>query len=310
MKNAFSTFVFGSYERFIPYYILGIKENYPEADIVIFYAGVLSCDIKEFIDCYNDDSIILLENFYTKYFELVENYKIKGGGSKTLLRFLIPGCYFKKYSNVYFGDVDILILKEKQDLFNFHLFQADSNNIPFSNKVRQLPNSKKISNRLTGLHFVKTNEYFLKIDPIIDRFLSSENYRNKLLRDVKRDEEFLYKINLEAFGFDPVKLSVNKRPWHGFHIGLVRGKSYLDLETIKENSSISIDNLKQQLLDLNSRGTINQMLYKYTCKEIYFTYKYLNLPLSLRVRIKYDFLDKKNHFLIKLKKIKNRISYD
>lgn len=305
MENAFSTFVFGSYERFIPYYILSIKENYPDEDIIIFYAGQLDVSIKKFTERYGE-SVSIYESFYEEHLKKIENYKIKGGSNK-LFRFLIPGNYFKKYKNVFFGDVDILILKEKKDLFNFHLLQADSNNIPFSNKVRQLPNSKKLSTRLTGLHFVKTNEYFLKIDPIIDRFLSSENYRNKLLRDVKRDEEFLYKINMEAFDFDPVKLSLNKRPWHGFHLGLVRGKSYLNLETIEENSSISIDNLKQQLLDLNSRGTINQMLYKYPCKEVYFTYKYLNIPLSFKIGVRYVFLQNKNRFVKKLKIIKSKI---
>ncbi len=309
MKNAFSTFVFGSYERFIPYYIVSIKRNYSDADIVLFYAGTLSKNIRNFINTYKDNSIIIYENFYTNYFGMVENFKLRGGGSKTLLRFLIPGDFFKQYSNIYFGDVDILILKEKENLFNFHLLQANYHNVPFSNKVRRLPDSKNLSKRLSGLHFVKTKEYFSAMDPIISNFFDSKKFRENLLKNVIRDEEFLYKINKIAFEFDSFEIAKNKRPWHGFHLGLVRDTDYLNLKTIQENSSITIDDLKQQLLDLNSKGFIDEMLLKYTCREVYLTYKYFNLNLSNKVSLKYEILEYKKRFKKRLRRIKHKFWY-
>jgi hypothetical protein len=49
MKNAFSCFVFGSYQKFIPYYIFGINQNYENIDIIIFYEKTLNTDIKKYI---------------------------------------------------------------------------------------------------------------------------------------------------------------------------------------------------------------------------------------------------------------------
>lgn len=305
MKNAFSTFVFGSYERFIPYYITSIKKNYPEADIIIFYAGKLNNNVRKYLKEITEIRIILYEDFYLEKFPFIDEYKIRGGGSKTLLRFLIPGRYFENYDFVYFGDVDIILLQEEYNLFEFHEEQAVKNKLPFSNKVRSLPNKGGLSNRLTGLHFVEVERYFEKMDPLIFKFFNDHNFRSTLMNSITRDEEFLYRISMKAFHFKPADLSENKRPWHGFHLGLVRGKNYLNLKTVEENSSISLTDLKQQLTELNSKNTVNNMLLDYDCKEVYYTYKFFKLSLSSKVIVKYEYLRLKDTIIENLKKIKN-----
>lgn len=301
----FSSFVFGSYQKYIPYYVHSINMAYPKVDIVIFYLEELSLDIKLFLKDFKN--VIVYENFNKEKVDSILDFNIKGGGNKTLLRFLIPGHFFKDYNSVYFGDVDILILKEKVNIYDFHKNQAFISNLPFSNKVRTLPNSKNISKRLTGLHFVLVKEYFKKIDPLIERFFNVQSYRENMMKDIKRDEELLYKLNQEAFNFDGEKLSKNERPWHGFHLGLVRGNSYLNIKTIKENSSISLESLKGQLFELNRMGDINSLLLKYECFEVYHTYKYLNLKLGSRVKLKYIISGMSKTLLKKLRKLKTKL---
>src|SRR5690606_29096829 len=117
------------------------------------------------------------------------------------------------------------------------------------------------------------------MNAVIDKFLNCETYRRDILKISERNENVLYYLCKDAFDFNPLQLLSNERPWHGFHLGLVRGKNYLNIETIKENSNISIDNLKRQLSELNQFGEIDKLLLKYECIEVYNTYKYFNLKL-------------------------------
>jgi len=222
-----------------------------------------------------------------------------------LLRFLIEGSFFENYKYVYFGDVDILILKEKESLFNLHKKQILKNKIPFSNKVRK--NGKLLSNRLTGLHFVEVKPYFKLMDNVIHRFLEDKKYRSILLKDVKRDEELLYNLNQAAFKFDSIEVSKNKRPWHGFHLGLVRGKNFLNLENVKANSSLTVNELKKELQLLNKNGEINDLLGKFYCREVYFTYKSLDLNLPFWIRLLYETNQLKSELIKLLKKLKKSV---
>ena len=96
-----------------------------------------------------------------------------GGGGLTLLRYLIPGSFFTKYQYVYFGDVDVLILKDNLSLFDFHKKQIFNSKFPFSNRIRY-KNNGSISRRLTGLHFVEVEPYYNKMDLLIEKILSDK----------------------------------------------------------------------------------------------------------------------------------------
>src|SRR5690606_10746262 len=149
------------------------------------------------------------------------DYKIQGGGKK-LLRWLIPNSMFTNCKYVYFGDVDILILRENDQLNDFHITQLNKLNLPFSNKVRVDSFNKPVK-RMTGLHFIDVINYYKTIQPIIDKIKSDSEYRKEYLADLHRDENLLYKMNKEAFMFDEKELIHAKRPWHGLHLGITRG---------------------------------------------------------------------------------------
>lgn len=308
MSTAFSALVFGNYQKYIPYYIYSIKRNYPNSEIILFYIGSINRDLKDFLK--SESNVIFYDNFFSEKADFIKDYKIRGGGNKTLLRYLIPGHYFSKFDAVYFGDVDILIFNEGYNLFDFHKRQADALNLPFSNKVRTLPNSTKLSKRLTGLHFVLVKDYYAKIDSLINQFFSDKKFRDIFMEHINRDEEFLYKLNSLAFNFLPEEVSLNKRPWHGFHLGLVRGRKYLNFDTIGENSSLNISSLKYQLVKLNTDKMISLLLTKFECVEVYNTYKYFGVNLPIRVHINYIFLIYKNMVFKNLKKVKKELSND
>jgi hypothetical protein len=306
MEKAFCTFIYGSYYRFIPYYIISIKLSYPVESIIILYNGTLPVTIKKYMNQF--DNLLILENVGSDL-EWLNSIKHKGA-AKQSLRHVLNLNLFKKFKEIYFGDVDILILKEKEkeNLFDFHKRQAKKNNLPFSNKVRPLPDNNKVpSKRLTGLHYIVVKPYFEKIEPFQNKFTQNLDYRSNILNKSNRNEEVLYYLCKDAFDFDEYKLLENKRPWHGFHLGLVRGKNFLNLDTIKDNSSLSINELKKELLLLNKNGEINDLLSKFYCREVYFTYKSLDLNLPFWIRLLYETNQLKSELIKLLKKLKKSV---
>ncbi|MBD0823870.1 hypothetical protein [Aestuariibaculum marinum] len=306
MKKSFCSFVYGNYYRFIPYYLYCVSKYYPTVSVIILYSEELSKDFKKLINSYKN--VFLYENV-GKDFSWLDEINHRGAAKQTL-RHVLTLEVFKNFDVIYFGDVDIMILEEGYDLFDFHLKQAKQSSLPFSNKVRPLPNDglKSPSERLTGLHFVEVKPYYEKMEPVINEFLNDAVYRNKILKISERNENVLYHLCKSAFDFDPNKIMNNRRPWHGFHLGLVRGKTYLNLQTVSENTDLTVDDLKKQLAELNKKGDVSSMLLKFTCKEVYDTFNYLGIPLSMSVRLKYKVLNFKNYTRNKVGQIKSYLS--
>lgn len=245
-KLCFSSFVFGKYQKFIPYYIYSIGQTYPKSYIKIFVDSSLEAHIHRALQILKENGI---SNFETVKLDIdtsvFSGMNIKGGNKK-LVRWLVNPKYFENYEYIYIGDIDIFFLPEKTSLLDLHINQMNLLNVPFSNKVRRDRNGL-LSNRLTGLHFIKTQEYYNKIHPVLKRLESNREYRKTYLSNIERDEQFLYKINKEVFNFDDEILSRAKRPWHGVHLGITRGNSGLDINSIKDNASLSIPEIQNYL---------------------------------------------------------------
>lgn len=264
MDLVFSSFVFGSYQKYIPYYIYSICRTHPDSFTKVFIEKNLEPNIQKSLSYLKNQGFGNFEVIELKAtFETFKGFEMKGGGIKTIIRYLIGEEYFKEFEYVYVGDIDILFLSETINLLEFHKKQMRTLNLPFSNKVR-LDNADRLTKRLTGLHFFQTEAYFEKITPIISRIRSDSTYRTNYLKGLRRDEEFLYKMNLEAFSFDPVSVSKAERPWHGLHLGITRGNKDLDIGTIEENSSLNIDEIKYQL-----RKYLNDPIFKEIQKHVF-----------------------------------------
>lgn len=297
-KNAFVAYVFGTYEKYIPFYIYFINKNYPNDDILVFSQGKLSSNIKRSISTFN--------NYYIHENILLEHKDIGGGGSR-VLRYLLPKDYFREYKYVYVGDVDIIILKEKESLFSFHKSQMKDIDLPFSNKVRLLPNGHN-AKRLTGLHFFEVSPYYDKIEELASRILNDKVFSAKYLKNLERDEHTLYKLVMDCFNFDPVELTKTQRPWHGFHIGVVKGGKKLTEKQLNENSSISYNQIKFQLFNTLKEKEFINLFSSSFCVELYWSFKQFDLKLPLSVHlsyVKFEFDRIKRRITNKLKKISN-----
>lgn len=282
----FSSFVFGSYQKYIPYYIYSIWKTYPTAFIKIFIEESLDSNINAVLNTLKESEI---QNFeiieLNTSFEEYEVYKMKGSGAKTLIRWLFGYEYFKNFEYVYIGDIDILFLPEKISILDFHIKQMKILNLPFSNKVRVDKNGN-LTDRLTGLHFFKTKEYFHKIEPIISQIENDKYFRDEYLKDLERNENFLYKINKQAFNFDEKLVSQAERPWHGLHLGVTRGNKDVDIEVIKENSSLTIEAIKQYLKKYLKDPIFRKIQDKVFVVELEVILKELSVPYPYAWKLK------------------------
>lgn len=242
----FATYVFGNYQKYIPYYIYSISRLYPHSSIKIFLDTSLDENISGIIKKIEKKGFS--NHQVIPHFETIkefQNIEIKGGAGK-LNRWILESDMFSDFEFVYVGDVDILFLPEEIPLLDFHKKQMEILKVPFSNKVRVDENGFS-AKRLTGLHFFKTKEYLEEIRPILSVLKNDEEFRADFFSGIERDEHFLYKLNKLAFDFDDDVLTKAQRPWHGLHLGITRARKKIDIETIKENSSLSIPEIKEYL---------------------------------------------------------------
>ncbi|MBU5350607.1 hypothetical protein [Paenibacillus lautus] len=244
-----SVFVFGNYTRFIPYYVYSVLKSYPEYYVKVFTQEPLSRNENK---CLN-----LIRRKLSDHFEIKENYfgdhHITDAKVGKAMRFLIPRREYKDYENVYIGDVDFLIIKESPSLLEGHLAHCNKINLPYSNQIR--PHSK----RLTGLHFFRVRPYYKTMQPMIKHYRKEKEILNKELQPMGTNEEFLYQLMKDGFGFGKME-DHPYRPHHGFHLGIFRTGDYEKKFNIylKRGSSEQIVKtptyplLRKQLLDFYS----------------------------------------------------------
>lgn len=245
----FASFVFGSYEKYIPFYIYSISKSYPEAFVKIFTEDDLSENVKKSLDFLMKSGF---ENFQILDPKLPNDYysefNFGNGKNQTgkLARWLLNYSYFEEFSYCYIGDVDFIHLPEKIHIVDFHKKNMEKFGLPFSNMVRKDKSGTPIR-RMAGWHFFEPKNYYEKVEPIINKLKNNREYRYGYLKKLERNEHFLYELTKEAFNFDDHELSKMYRPWHGLHIGISRGNENIDAMTIQNNTSLSLNETKQLL---------------------------------------------------------------
>ena len=174
----------------------------------------------------------------------------------------------------------------------------DKFNLPFSNKVRLLPDGQT-SERLTGLHFFEVDPYYDKVETLSNNLLNDKKSAYDFLSRFQRDEHALYHIVKKSIGFNEYEVAKMKRPWHGFHIGVVRGGKKLTEKQLNENSSISYDQIKFQLFNILKEKEFINLFNSSFCVELYWSFKQFDLQLPLSVHLSY--------FKFKFDRIKKRV---
>lgn len=206
-KLCFAPFVFGVFSRYIPFYIYSILKSYPDYFVKIFFRDFLSDKEKQ---CLN----FLRENVSLN-FEIIENfYKDVKTEHPKLLRWLIKEENFLNFENIYFGDIDFLIVKEKPSILESHLDHCKKINLPYSNVIR------KNSKRMSGLLFIKRKEYYEKMNEEINYFLNNQDKLKEFeILERSPNEHFLYYLISKKIGFGLLNQFPDWRPHHGFHLG-------------------------------------------------------------------------------------------
>ncbi len=242
-----AVYVFGSYIKYVPYFVYGINRSYPDYKVKIFVREVLTdsqrATIKgrcEIIDGF--DPVKPAGNMF--------------GGFYRAVRFIIPYEYFRGSDYVYIGDVDMLIVREDPPLKEAHINHMQKTGLCFSNQIR------KGTTRLTGLHFFETEPYYEKMQPVIQRCINDPLFLQNMVRGCARDEHFLYNIVEQGIGFGDVKEKITAggeldyRPHHGAHIGLLRSS---DNKYIKDRLEAMPDYLDDMIKELGTIAEIDKL---------------------------------------------------
>ena len=243
-RTCVAAVVYGTYSRFIPFYIYSVLRSYPDYFVKIFLQGTLTHGERRALK-------LLAKNHFSN-FEVVENYDDSIQGD--WLRWLLPRDEFTGFDYLYIGDVDFLIVRDNPPLHEAHLAHCRRRELPWSNEVR------KGTRYLTGLHFVILDEYYDALGDVIDELRATIDHVNGPRPETAiLNEQFLYELVSRAF---PVAESTGAdfyRPHHGFHLGhtrsldrghLVKCRDYLlKLGAAGIESPDLIDQVVQQLRD-------------------------------------------------------------
>ena len=222
------------YQGWIPIYIYSIKKNYPEYDIKIFIDKDLSLGIKRLLKKYDlYRGVDIIENI-----DFSREYGFKSTIEKRCFRWLVNGEPLKEYDYVYWGDVDIYIVKEDISLMKQHVDDMEISHRCYSNALRlsardYMKRHKKSIRahlfRLTGLHFVEAKTYYNEVasaQEMIIRYLKSGRLRfiDKLF--FHDDERCLWLVHfLSRLEFPNGSYEIDEkvfRPLHGIHFALGR----------------------------------------------------------------------------------------
>jgi hypothetical protein len=249
------------YQSFIPFYIYSALINYPKYSVLVFSENKMSSNVRKMLDIIGDiGDYEVVENYG---FGLENNQRIAPyTDSKRAIRWLFFDDRFNGYEAIYFGDIDILFCKEKGGIYHQHLKHCETLGLPYSNYIRasakilnfglkhaiyylingryqlvisRLKKSVIEQNKFSGLHFVKTREYFEKIIPHIPYYLNLITENHGII-NLMNDEAILFDlIARSGLGLPPISPStpdldnlhhdnIGFRPHHGIHLGIFRSQ--------------------------------------------------------------------------------------
>lgn len=226
MKICMTAFVFGDYKRYIPFFCYSVVKSYPEYAVRIFVDGELGNAEKSCIDDirkYISSAVHIEENAF-EGIKLPQTPKIRCG-QKMYLRWLFEKSDFVGFDCVYFSDIDFLVLRQEPTLGEFHVRNAERFGLPFSNMVRaDKTKTGKPPDRLSGCHFVLSEPYFTRMDPVVREFKHNPALITDAAPNATSNEHFLYALVQRAIPFDGNALRESLRPVPGAHLGRARGR--------------------------------------------------------------------------------------
>lgn len=280
-------YVFGNtYQDYIPLFLLSLFRVYPDYGVRIYLDRRLSENVLKNMNMFSRYDVTIIEN-YDDGLNISEKARKNEQISKCI-RWLVYDKAFEEYQAIYIGDIDILFFSEKNSMFEEHWRHCEFLKKPYSNICRvHKPNKsfklrlvarnflkfgitqsvkfyvskEKTIKKLSGLHFMKTKEYFPKMLTIREKFVDELNFLSE--GKSKRynlcsfnNESMLYDLMLDC-GFGDIEESelgynisdcgeqLSYRPHHGIHLGIFRQSGVMKNEASVINSQAYKDFYKQ-----------------------------------------------------------------
>lgn len=261
-KTCIVGYNFGTkYLSFIPIYIYSILKHYPNYDVIIFSDSKLDKNTNSMLKKIEGLGNFRIVEDYD--FGIAKDVNISSAlPSKQSIRWLFFDTILNDYDYVYIGDIDIFICKETMELHEQHIKHCELLGLPYSNYIRTSVDTEKLTlkssiyyiitrqygllrkkirkeplvqYRLTGLHFVKRDEYYSKVVPLFKKYINLVSSKNKIVYN--NDESVLYDLVQESgLGLPPISPNspdidsnhynnIEFRPHHGIHLGIFRNKN-------------------------------------------------------------------------------------
>lgn len=212
MSLCVSTVVDSTYSWYAPLFIFCLRKAYPDYAIKIFTHGKWDEQVKnalQFVDRYE-----LVPGLFDGW--------VKKKYSPVTWRFLVPPEHYNGYEFCYITDIDIMILKEKISLLDFHLNEMNEHGYNYSNSLRTRKHWKGRES-FTGLHFCNS-EWFERTEA--QRKYFEEQVKRGNLGDKKHEREFdghlLYLLTFNSNLHIVKKMKNLKKRHHGIHLGSLR----------------------------------------------------------------------------------------
>ena len=308
-KLCIFTNVYGDfYQQFIPLYIYSILRIYPDYFVYVNVDRKINDFVLRQLSVipYKDNFKVVINPMATTI-DLNKRDISDKSKLKRNMTWLFYDEFFKQFEYLYIGDVDIFICRETPSLLEQHIEHCKVLNLPYSNFVRSqymrvdkrlkviarialgrglteakswLRMENTIVRRMTGLHFVKVDEYFSAVRPLfkkykdsLNRVLEGKGSKHEILY-LKSNEILLYDLIEESeLGLPPIipnnysehpldYKSIGFRPMHGIHLGIFRGKA----GPFNEFQSVSSDlyiNYYKQFCDMRSNDPIYHEMEKF-----------------------------------------------
>jgi len=250
-KWGIAIFVHDWYLDFIPTFVYSSLRAYPYCFVKIFSHTPLSERLNRLLKT--------IRNGLSSNFSVIEN-SFSDRKPHGYLRWFLPYDHLQEFDGARIHDADVILLKEKPSLFDFHMERCKKFDIPYSNFVRKRPEDHPP--KLTGWHFVQPGPYYEKMQPILNEILSDPNFDIASPPNVCYptgdgtmrwdDEPLLYQIVHKAIGIPrgiAEDVGGNYAHHHGIHLGPMRGGICDRLaspdETLKESAESQLGlNLK------------------------------------------------------------------
>lgn len=262
-----TTFVFGDYQEYIPLFVYSVLRAYPDYYPLIFMQGALDDRVRQRLDLLHGlGRFRVQDNFQTAL-------KWTGQRAKAV-RWLLYDREFAEYDAVYSGDIDMLIMPEKPTLHEQHNSHCEVLGLPYSNIIRPprvtrikkdpvsiakrlvhfgisdtfraLARSETSLDKMSGLHYMRTDAYFHAVLPKMLEFMGllgggkgrSLLPMEKYLNGFSNEALLLDLIRESGLGLPP-KVDYGShlldyrnyrkpgfRPHHGIHLGIFRAENF------------------------------------------------------------------------------------